>query len=516
MGVSAPEADSMYSFGQDPRLGETLVTVSSVAANSAHTNNHGHDAAPQIDVNPSTAHRGPGAAVTVSSTALVSETMSDSDTIASGTGTYLAAIQKLYSSHPVIGIAYYDAEDEVIYCGQLGSWDAVTCLKDTLNITAILTPSKHVEPFFQFLQQNELDGKNPYNVVSCKPSSFNYDKAKYRLRSLHYGSVLTHSETAAAASAGAVSDSENKSHLQALGPGHGALRSEDHQMLQLLSRINLDNVEMTQAAGGLLSYMLQNRIVSQLEDAYSPIHIKDIRNIELEHAVHVDRFTRDALSVFVDESIGHRHKEGLSLFGLMDRNVTTRGRRLLRHWFMHPTRHVATLQHRFDHIDFFAHSVNTELVSEFRSMLANVKDIPGILSRFRNVQVKLTDWTSLHMSLQHMISIHQLVTEYAQNQFAEDTQYQATHNAQVPDSVIPIFRELKELQIDGVHTLYAVIHGAIDFAQSKSVHSGGRVVIQHGVHEQLDALKLQYENLDSFLTDVAREDMAVSQSTVIL
>jgi DNA mismatch repair ATPase MutS len=115
-----------------------------------------------------------------------------------------------------------------------------------------------------------------------------------------------------------------------------------------------------QALGGLVGFLLQNRVVNELELPTSPIAVNEVRYFTLyvvlwisenvvqfvvvgstiywyirEDVLYIDQNTLDALQLFKCEQhpsqlgIGST-KEGLSLFGLLNQAKTPPGRRLLR------------------------------------------------------------------------------------------------------------------------------------------------------------------------------------------
>jgi len=53
-----------------------------------------------------------------------------------------------------------------------------------------------------------------------------------------------------------------------------------------------------------------------------------------------------------NQGIG-KHKEGLSLFGIMNRTRSVPGKRLLRLWFLRPLYDAQLLNDRLDSIEFF-------------------------------------------------------------------------------------------------------------------------------------------------------------------
>ena len=119
----------------------------------------------------------------------------------------------------------------------------------------------------------------------------------------------------------------------------------------------------------------------------------------------VDLATMKALGVFqvdrhpcLSRKIGVS-KEGLSLFGVLNRTKSKIGKTLLRNWFMQPLRDRSSLNKRLDSIQYFFDNPGSELVNEIRENLKHIKDTKLILKRIREVKTSTNDWINLYKSL---------------------------------------------------------------------------------------------------------------------
>ena len=96
---------------------------------------------------------------------------------------------------------------------------------------------------------------------------------------------------------------------------------------------------MVRAIGGLITFLLQNKIINELEDVDSPFILNAIETFTMyyimqssssdksrERCLTIDANTLEALQIFSTDDHPSmirkgRAKEGLSLFGIMDHTV---------------------------------------------------------------------------------------------------------------------------------------------------------------------------------------------------
>ncbi len=245
------------------------------------------------------------------------------------------------------------------------------------------------------------------------------------------------------------------------------------------------------ACGGLLGYLYKNKVVGQLSDESEPVVLRSIQPIQIAHSMHIDRTTLQALSIFSEDlhpGASSSKKEGLSVFGILDKTKTKPGSRMLRAWMTFPAQRYSIIQRRLNHISFFTEPRNEDLLLEARSYLRNMKDINRIMSRFSNCRAKLSDWRGLSHVLQSCTSMWHIANKIAEISGGEKA---------------AIFTEILPLCTPDIQGLAQVISNAIDFDTSTEEH----VAIKPGVDGELDYLKSHYEGLGDFLTEVAEKDL---------
>ena len=95
-----------------------------------------------------------------------------------------------------------------------------------------------------------------------------------------------------------------------------------------------------------------------------------------------------------------------SLIGVIDRTVTSMGRRLLRHWLLHPLCNVDEIESRYNCVESLVHSVTER--EHIRELLKQVYDIPRIVGRIATGRANGRDLSSLRASLRQLPALKDL------------------------------------------------------------------------------------------------------------
>uniref|UniRef100_A0A669BQA0 MutS homolog 5 n=1 Tax=Oreochromis niloticus TaxID=8128 RepID=A0A669BQA0_ORENI len=177
-------------------------------------------------------------------------------------------------------------------------------------------------------------------------------------------------------------------------------------------------------------------------------------------------------------------KEGLSLYGILNRCKCKFGSKLLRQWFLQPTQDLKVLKRRQEVIRFFTSPQNSDSLRTLQSSLRNIRNIPTLLRRMTLSLTKVTDWQSLYKTVYSAVCIR-------------DT---ARH---LPQS-IQLFRDISEGFSDDLNYITSLISRVVDFEASLA---DNRFTVKPNVDPAIDEKKRRMMGLSDFLTDVARREL---------
>uniref|UniRef100_A0A673AVK2 MutS homolog 5 n=1 Tax=Sphaeramia orbicularis TaxID=375764 RepID=A0A673AVK2_9TELE len=238
------------------------------------------------------------------------------------------------------------------------------------------------------------------------------------------------------------------------------------------------------AVGALLKCLDRRRVGVELEDSSIGVPILH------KGVVKIDSDTYSALQIFKSElhpSVYKLHsgeKEGLSLYGMLNRCKCKFGSKLLRQWFLRPTRDLDVLHRRQKVMRFFTSPQNSDILSTLQSSLRNIRNIATILRRMSLSHTKVTDWQSLYKTVYSAICIRDTVRKLPQT--------------------IELFHEISEGFSDDLHYIASLISRVVDFETSTAEN---RFTVKPNVDPAVDEKKRKMIGLSDFLTDVARREL---------
>ncbi|KAK8969744.1 DNA mismatch repair protein MSH5 [Platanthera guangdongensis] len=185
-----------------------------------------------------------------------------------------------------------------------------------------------------------------------------------------------------------------------------------------------------------------------------------------------------------------------SVFGMFNKCVTPMGRRLLRTWFLRPILDLNILNSRLNTISFFL--CCEELMSALQETLKSVRDIPYMLKKFNSPSTLCTvaDWNSFLKCVCSLLHINKLfevgISEYLKERLdCLNLQILEMANTCISMELVYVFN---------------LVMGVIDNQRSKD--KGYETLVKEGICEELDELRLVYEQLPEFLDQVASAEIA--------
>ncbi|KAM8870863.1 mutS protein homolog 5 [Spinachia spinachia] len=323
----------------------------------------------------------------------------------------------------------------------------------------IVTSAKQERCMTRFLQQLGMNPDYKPEVVTYPYVDFGLEVGRQRLLSAHL-------------------------------PFLPACISERDKMSYISSSMSFDSPLMLRAVGALLKCLDRRRVGVELEDSSVGVPILQFNAYTLKDIVCIDRDTYSVLQIFKSEvhpSVYKLHsgeKEGLSLYGILNRCRCKFGSKLLRQWFLRPTKDLAVLRRRQEVIRFFTSPRNSDALDTLRSSLRNISNIPTLLHRMSLSHTKVSDWRSLYKTVYSVVCIRDTVRHLPQS--------------------VHLFRDISEGFSDDLHHIASLISRVVDFETSIAE---GRFTVKPNVDPAIDEKKRKMMGLSDFLTDVARREL---------
>lgn len=372
-----------------------------------------------------------------------------------------------------LGAAYYDTENCVLNVyKEISETDSFS---NCLNMCLQCYPDKIIINAKQ--KSNLIDAINTHyfsdresGIEIVSNSLFVYEMAKRRLQSLPLTSQLSSEAT------------------------------DEQRDLWASSVLDFSDKNSIKAAGALLRYIDQNRIGIELEDSFIQAPILAVAHVTVPLTLYLDNDTFLALQIFQDEShpssvkrgLNSSGKEGLSLFGQIDRTKSKIGSLKLKHWFKTPSKDINVILQRQEAVGYFTLNENQDKVIALSDCLKNIKSLTKIIAKMSSSHISVNDWNVLYKTLYNSICLLDLCNSL-------ENGIQAVELIQKAD-----FSNLREI--------LAMINKIMDFEESKQRN---RFVVKHGIDIELDEKKRVFNGLPELMTNVAEQELSQLDSRVL-
>ncbi|XP_008297768.1 mutS protein homolog 5 [Stegastes partitus] len=374
-----------------------------------------------------------------------------------------AVLLSVLVQHGQLGLCFYDSADSSLhYMTDTPDNHELHLLARVIQEVSphvLITSAKQERCMTRYLQQL---GQNPHykpEVVTYPYVDFGLEVGKQRL-------------------------------LSANLPFLPACISDRDRISYLSSCISFDSPLMLRAVGALLKCLDRRRVGVELEDSSVGVPILQFHAYTLKGVVCIDRDTYSVLQIFKSElhpSVYKLHsgeKEGLSLYGILNRCRCKFGSKLLRRWFLRPTQDLAVLHRRQEVICFFTSPRNSDVLTTLQSSLRNIRNIPTLLRRMSLSNTKVTDWQSVYKTVYSAVCIRDTVRHLPQS--------------------VQLFHDISEGFSDDLQYIASLISRVVDFETSLAEN---RFTVKPNVDPTIDEKKRKMMGLSDFLTDVARKEL---------
>ncbi|XDC85619.1 hypothetical protein R6Z07F_016792 [Ovis aries] len=365
-----------------------------------------------------------------------------------------------------LGIAYYDTSDSTIYfmpdAPDHESLKLLQRVLDEIDPRSVVTSAKQDENMTRFLgklaSQEHREPKRP-EIIFLPSVDFGLEISKQRLLSGNYSFIPDSMTTT-------------------------------EKILFLSSIIPFDCLLMVRALGGLLKFLGRRRIGVELEDYNVSVPILGFKKFVLTNLVSIDQDTYSVLQIFKSEShpsvykVASGLKEGLSLFGILNRCRCKWGEKLLRLWFTRPTQDLGELNSRLDVIQFFLLPQNLDMAQMLHRLLGHIKNVPLILKRMKLSHTKVSDWQVLYKTVYSALGLRDACRSLPQS--------------------IQLFQDIAQEFSDDLHHIASLIGKVVDFEGSLAEN---RFTVLPNIDPEIDEKKRRLMGLPSFLTEVAWKEL---------
>ncbi|XP_046906065.1 mutS protein homolog 5 [Hypomesus transpacificus] len=266
--------------------------------------------------------------------------------------------------------------------------------------------------------------------------------------------------------------------------------SERGRASYLSSCLSFDSLLMLRSVGALLKCLDRRRVGVELEDSSVGVPILQFLTYTLKDVVYIDRDTYSVLQIFKSElhpsvyKLQSGVKEGLSLYGILNRCKSKFGSKMLRQWFLRPSRDLALLNRRQTVVRFFSSPRNSDTLRTLQGSLSNIRNIPNVLHRMSLCHTTVSDWQSLYKTVYSAVCIRDTLRSLPQS--------------------IQLFQEISEGFSDDLYYITSLISRVVDFESSLSEN---RFTVKPNVDPAIDEKKRRMMGLSDFLTDVARREL---------
>ncbi|XP_053330075.1 mutS protein homolog 5 [Spea bombifrons] len=390
-----------------------------------------------------------------------------------------------------LAVSYYNSGDCCVrFMPDTADTDQLRLLSRVvfdLKPRCIVTSAKQdqtLSDFFQTLSaEGQNDGRLGPEIVLFPNVDFGLQVSKQRILAGNFPALPSK-----------LTETEKILHLSSIIPFDCPLMVRSFNLIIPLPIIHPFQIR---TLGGLLKFLDRRRIGVQLEDSSVGVPILSLRKYVLTDIVDMDHDTYSVLQIFKSEvhpsvyKMSSSVKEGLSLYGLLNRCRSRWGENTMRLWMMQPTRDLATLKSRLDVIEFFMIPRNLEIAQNLQSCLKSIKNIPLILKRMTLSNTKVSDWQALYKTVYNAVCIGDTCRSLPQT--------------------VCLFSRTSSAFSNDLRYIASIISKVVDFEESLAEK---RFCIKPFVDPAVDEKKRRLQGLSDFLTEVARKELDTLDSNI--
>ncbi|EDR25666.1 DNA mismatch repair protein mutS, putative [Entamoeba dispar SAW760] len=267
------------------------------------------------------------------------------------------------------------------------------------------------------------------------------------------------------------------------------IKEENNKRKENKERINIlisryipieKNNELTKAIGGLLKYYYEY-IKNQEETEKGKYLIKEIKRIEWDKIVYIDEYTFKSLNIFKKEEHPDIHskgggKEGISLYGCLNKCMTKGGSKLLKEWILRIEIDKYIIKERQEFQKEIGKEEYKGIIDIIRKYLKKTNEFLNLSNKIQIFQMKDNDWIKFYKIIYSIYQIIKILNNYS-------------------------FKHRIIIQFENIFQLINTIKNYLDEIFNINYLFQNQLFINSGFNNNYDNLILQFNQINHILID---------------
>lgn len=246
----------------------------------------------------------------------------------------------------------------------------------------------------------------------------------------------------------------------------------------------LSSLSLSAQCSLIILFQIALKSMGNLAEKYDFVQFK---KIYFDDLMFISEKSQNELKIFAEK----RHpslvkgqgksKEGLSLFNLFNKCLTSQGKKLMRNFFEFPLKNEEIIKQRYECINDFIKNQNYSIIKSISSELSHIKDLDVIKYELQKFMINFKIWENIYVSFNSILKIFDIFkskifhSKYLENLFSK-------------------------INTENIEKIFDFVCNCLEFGKDDI-----RPRIKKGVNELLDKLKEEFAGLDELLTKLAVE-----------
>ena len=176
-----------------------------------------------------------------------------------------------------------------------------------------------------------------------------------------------------------------------------------------------------------------------------------------------------------------KSKEGLSLFNLFNKCVSSQGKKLFKNFIYFPSSNENEINLRFQCIKDLINLKNFTFIKGILNCLTQIKDIEIILKNLKNFVINKKEFLNLYFSLNFFIKIYEIYY----------------NNISKNNKISILDEEFLKIDIENIQKIFDFLNNVFDITNKNDIN------IKNGINEILDNVRKDYSQINDILQNEA-------------